>query len=234
MSVALVKTPAELAYDGLILPHSRLEDWKWTNLRTLVDRPYPPRVSVAAPDADVERLMRSSPFATLARARLVFVNGAFRRSAFDLARIGRRDRHPQRSPAEPADEEVIAMNAAFATDGVHISIKAGANIDAPIELVSLATAGPDRTIATRHTIELGARRLGDHHRDASGRGRLSHQQRGRITSGRECAARPRQARARSRARPSIWPMPWSRSAPRRRSRFHVDLGRARQPPERHL
>jgi Fe-S cluster assembly protein SufD len=110
---------------------------------------------VQALDPDVVRLMRSSPFATLARARLVFVNGHFDQAHSTLPASGdvtvtRNDRPPSRP-----DEEVMAMNAAFATDGIHISIRAGANIDAPIELVSLATAGPDRTIATRHMIELG-------------------------------------------------------------------------------
>ena len=47
MNVAVNKTPAELAYDGMLLPHPRLEDWKWTNLRVLIDRPYPPRVKVS-------------------------------------------------------------------------------------------------------------------------------------------------------------------------------------------
>ncbi|CAN5137420.1 Fe-S cluster assembly protein SufD [soil metagenome] len=156
MSVALVKTPAELAYDGLILPHPRLEDWKWTNLRTLVDRPYPPRLAVAAADADVTRLMRSSPFAALARARLVFVNGHFDEVRSTLPASGDVTASKNDRPPIASDEPVIAMNAAFATDGIRLEIKAGANIDTPIEIVSIATKGADRTIATRHVIDLGA------------------------------------------------------------------------------
>ena len=60
-------------------------------------------------------------------------------------------------PASPAsDEPVAAMNAAFAKDGLTLSVKSGANIDMPIELVFLATAGDARTIATRIAIEVGA------------------------------------------------------------------------------
>ena len=54
-----------------------MEDWRWTDLRQLIDRPYPPRQTVAAAPKDVERLLKSSPFAKVAGARIVFVNGHF-------------------------------------------------------------------------------------------------------------------------------------------------------------
>jgi Fe-S cluster assembly protein SufD len=53
-----------------------------------------------------------------------------------------------------SDEPVVAMNGAFATDGVVIEI--ASNIDAPVVLVMLATAGEARTIATRHAIKIAA------------------------------------------------------------------------------
>jgi Fe-S cluster assembly protein SufD len=56
----------------------------------------------------------------------------------------------------PSDEPVAAMNANFATDGLTLSIKAGANIDTPIELVFLVTAADARMIATRVAVEIGA------------------------------------------------------------------------------
>ena len=30
------------------LPHRRMEEWRWTDLRQLIDKPYPPRQQVAA------------------------------------------------------------------------------------------------------------------------------------------------------------------------------------------
>ena len=42
MNIAVNLTPAELALGGMMLPHARMEDWRWTNLRTLIDKPYPP------------------------------------------------------------------------------------------------------------------------------------------------------------------------------------------------
>ncbi len=57
MSTALMTTAAEQAL-GLALPHRRMEEWRWTDLRQMIDQPYPPRQSVAARDADVDRLLK--------------------------------------------------------------------------------------------------------------------------------------------------------------------------------
>ncbi|MGE3871865.1 MAG: Fe-S cluster assembly protein SufD [Parvibaculaceae bacterium] len=150
MNIAVNKTPAELAYDGMLLPHPRLEDWKWTNLRVLIDRPYPPRRKVAAQPKDIERLLRRDPLARLARTRIVFVNGAFEPSWSSLPPGGDVKVAQRLEPAAKADEPVLEMNQAFATDGVRVEI--ASNIDAPVALVMLATDAEARTIATRHEI----------------------------------------------------------------------------------
>jgi len=147
MSVALTRTAAELAYGGQLLPHPRMEDWKWTNLRTLIDRPYPPRLAVTAKSGDVERLIKSSPFAGVAATRMVFVNGEY-----DAA-------HSKRAMDEAAsqiaaDEPVLQMNAAFATGGARLQLSG--TVDTPVELLFIATAGEPRTIATRNVIEIAA------------------------------------------------------------------------------
>lgn len=150
MNIAVTKTPAELAYDGMLLPHARLEDWKWTNLRTLIDRPYPPRLKVEALPKDVERLLRQDPLGKLARTRIVFVNGAFDKALSHLPVGGDVKVTEHLAPADAADEPVLGMNAAFAMAGVHVEI--ASNIDAPVELVHVSTAAEPRTIATRHRI----------------------------------------------------------------------------------
>ncbi|MGE0242083.1 MAG: Fe-S cluster assembly protein SufD [Parvibaculaceae bacterium] len=152
MNIAVNKTPAELAYDGMLLPHPRLEDWKWTNLRVLIDRPYPPRMKVSASPKDVERLLKRDPLGKLARSRIVFVNGVFEPSWSSLPPGGDVKVTRQLQPVVASDEPVMAMNGAFATDGVVIEI--ASNIDAPVALVMLATAGEARTIATRHAIRV--------------------------------------------------------------------------------
>jgi Fe-S cluster assembly protein SufD len=150
MNIAVNKTEAELAYGGMLLPHPRLEDWKWTNLRTLVDRPYPPRVKVQANPKDIERLLKRDPLGKLARTRIVFVNGEFEPSWSSLPQGGAVKVSQRLAPQAVADEPVLEMNKAFATDGVHIEI--ASNIDAPVALVMLATDAEARTIATRNRV----------------------------------------------------------------------------------
>ena len=45
MSTAIARTAAEEAL-GFQLPNRRMEDWRWTDLRQLIDKPYPPRQQV--------------------------------------------------------------------------------------------------------------------------------------------------------------------------------------------
>jgi Fe-S cluster assembly protein SufD len=144
MNVALTKTPAETVY-GLALPHRRMEDWRWTDLRQLIDRPYPPRLDVGTKAAHVERLIKSSPFVKVAAARMVFVNGHYDAAHSKLAN-GTDAAHLA------ADEPVLQMNAAFATDGARLTLSGTA--DTPVELLFIATDAEPRTIATRNVIEV--------------------------------------------------------------------------------
>ncbi len=138
------KTAAELNY-GLSLPHRKMEDWRWTDLRQLVDRPYPPRQTVVAAPEDVERLLKLSPFAKVAGARIVFVNGHYSTEHSQL-------KNDIVTSAMTLDEPVITMNATFATDGA--CLKISGTTDTPIELLFLATSADARTIATRNVIEI--------------------------------------------------------------------------------
>ena len=104
MNIALTKTPAESAL-GLSLPHRRMEDWRWTDLRQQIDRPYPPRQQVNVGAKDVERLLKSSPFAAIAAARMVFVNGHYDAAHSKLANGAVTSRIA-------TDEPVLQMNAA--------------------------------------------------------------------------------------------------------------------------
>ena len=147
MNLAVTRTPAELAYGGELLPNPRMEDWKWTNLRTLIDRPYPPRQQVVAKAADVARLLKSSPFAKIAAARMVFVNGHYDAAHSKLANGIAQSR-------AAADEPVLKLNAAFATGGARLTLSGTA--DTPVELVFITTDAEPRTIATRNVIEVAS------------------------------------------------------------------------------
>jgi Fe-S cluster assembly protein SufD len=146
MNVQFVKTPAEEAI-GTTLPHARMEDWRWTNLRTLIDRPYPPRLAVVLKPGDAGQLLQASPFAAVAATRMVFVNGHLDAGLSKLA-------NGSAAAQAHKDEPVIAMNAAFADDGARLTFSGTA--DTPVELVFIATSAAPRTIATHNVIEIAA------------------------------------------------------------------------------
>jgi Fe-S cluster assembly protein SufD len=156
MNVAINLTPAELALGGMMLPHARMEDWRWTNLRTLIDRTYPPIRNVAVETRAVRRLLERSPVAKLASARLVFVNGTYAAAESRLSASGDIAIEFVLPPSSQSDEPLAKMNAALAIDGLTLKIKPGANLDLPIELVFIATAAEPRSVATRVAIEVGA------------------------------------------------------------------------------
>ena len=65
MSLSLPLTAAESALDGFRLPHRREEDWRWTDLRQLLDRAYPPAHGGNAPAALIDRLDKADVLAGL-------------------------------------------------------------------------------------------------------------------------------------------------------------------------
>lgn len=144
MTTALARTAAEEAL-GFQLPHRRMEEWRWTDLRQMIDKPYPPRQSVSPAAGEVERLLAASIFHGIAATRMVFVNGHY-----DAALSKRANDDVEAKAA--ADEPVLQMSAAFATDGARIRLEG--NTDTPIELVFIATDAAPRTIATRNVIEV--------------------------------------------------------------------------------
>ena len=73
MNAVIPKTAAEEAL-GIALPHRRMEEWKWTDLRRMLKTPYAPQ-AIAAAKADIERLIARSPFVRVKAKRIIFVNG---------------------------------------------------------------------------------------------------------------------------------------------------------------
>jgi len=67
------QTSAEQAL-GITLPSRRDEEWKWTDLKRLVDKAYVADAALIDPD-QIERLKSASPFAKLDLPRVVIVNG---------------------------------------------------------------------------------------------------------------------------------------------------------------
>ncbi|WP_409188959.1 Fe-S cluster assembly protein SufD [Bradyrhizobium sp. RDM4] len=170
-AVIAARREAFEAYERLGLPHRRIEEWKYTDLRALVGEVLP---LAASPDAAA--LSRAAD-AVKAHAiegahKLVLVDGVFAADLSDLNALGsevsvKTLREVLESKANPAaadllqtvsSDAVISLNAAMATDGVVISVADGAQPSAPIQLIHVATASSASTFTRSHLrIGKGAR-----------------------------------------------------------------------------
>jgi Fe-S cluster assembly protein SufD len=150
------------------LPHRRVEDWKYTDLRTLM-REAPGPAALAAPDAAAAALARADIFAEIDRARIVFVNGHFVPALSDMAGVEEAVEFAslgrfltqggtmlERSMVDPAESPVMALNLAFVRDGVLIRVREGARVPRPIEIVTVF-AGEEPGLQTlRNQVAVGA------------------------------------------------------------------------------
>jgi Fe-S cluster assembly protein SufD len=162
-----VRADAFGAFQAHGLPHRRIEEWKYTDLRALVSDVPPPAKS--APSATArEALNRADIFSSIKPARIVFVNGQFVPPLSDLAGVeqdiefaslGRflADGGAMLSRAlDPAEAPIYALNSAFVTDGAVLRIRDGATPKRPIEIVSLFAGSEPGLQTLRHQIAIGA------------------------------------------------------------------------------
>ncbi len=130
-------TAAETAL-GVSLPSRRDEDWKWTDLKRLIDKPY----AVSSPAADaktVERLIASAPLAALKLQRIVVVNGVLHSTPKSL-------NITNTAPAIEFEDPVLALNAKL--NAKSISLTFSGNVDQPVEILNIVT-GQGAAVASR-------------------------------------------------------------------------------------
>jgi Fe-S cluster assembly protein SufD len=147
--MALSKTPAEEAF-GVSLPHRRMEEWRWTDLRARLAKPYPPHQNVVVAIKDVERLIASSPFAKITNHRIVFVNGCLDQARSNFVGLTFELGVPSSSTV---DDPVIHLNSAIEPAG--LTLRFEAPMDVPVELIHITTSGAARAMALRNRIEVG-------------------------------------------------------------------------------
>jgi len=154
------------------LPHRRIEEWKYTDLRALMRdaKPLasPPDASAKARAKDAGRVLDD-----LDARRLVFVDGAFVPELSDLRELeaglvvgslaqALADGDPvvaaRLGKLAPANDAAVALNTALMGDGAVIRVASGATIERPLHLLFVASEKPAATF-TRSlvTIDHGAR-----------------------------------------------------------------------------
>ena len=200
-AVAEARKAAIGAFAALGLPHRRVEQWKYTDLRSALKEALAPavgdgaRASAADIDAALEELSGLDALSHRVRRRRC-TRLSFRRGPRLRGWRSCRWRQRCKSGARTADglfresaigqEAVIALNTAFMTDGAVVRLADGAKLDKPLLLV-FARAGKEG--APRHH----AQRHRDRRRRACDRDRGAR-------GARRCRAGPGQYAERRRAR----------------------------------
>jgi Fe-S cluster assembly protein SufD len=157
------------------LPHRRVEEWKYTDLRALM-RDAKPLASAPDEAAKARAKEAGGLLSDIECRRLVFVDGAFVLELSDLAALepglSVQPMSQALAKGDPlvtkhlgkvvaTDDAAVALNTAFMGDGAVIRVSAGAAVERPIHLVFAATGDRPAALFTRSlvVVEKGARAM---------------------------------------------------------------------------
>ena len=156
-----IRRKAFEAFERAGLPHRRLEEWKYTDLRALMREVLP---LAGIPDAIT--LERARPALALSRiedaTRLVLVDGVFAPTLSDAMENGVSVRTLREALEKGGvdllsagtPDAMISLNAALATDGVVVDVADGVALARPIQIVHLTTA-VSASVVTRSQFKVG-------------------------------------------------------------------------------
>lgn len=149
------------------LPHRRVEEYKYSDLRAFL-KSAAPLAAAADKAAAKAALDGQDSYGDLDRFRIVIANGTFMAELSDTdalsaegvtladltdALASEGGAQLLASPKTGPNDGVVALNTAFVQGGVVITVKAGAEVSKPVELVQVATSTGAQV--TRNRILLG-------------------------------------------------------------------------------
>ncbi len=160
-------------YSSAGLPHRRIEEWKYTDLRALLRDAYPPAPALAEALTGEDVLAALGPvLAGLDCHRLVIVNGQFRLELSDAGglegkgevfslgdALGDPSHWLKQTLAQvnpPLNDTVVALNTALMTGGVAMRIADKAELGKPVHIVHMLTSGEAMSVTTRNVVVVGA------------------------------------------------------------------------------
>ena len=168
-----VRASREAALDAFTLlgvPHRRVEEWKYTDLRALMPEVHPlgGLDEAAAADVSIEAAAGKS-LAHLDAYRIVFVNGRFRGDLSTIKDVAGVTFEPLRqilveggAPAEAAAklplrqrDVTAALSTAFATDGCILSVAPKTALAKPIHLIVISSGEKPHLFALQHAVSIG-------------------------------------------------------------------------------
>ena len=161
-------------FDAQGLPHRRIEEWKYTDLRALM-RDAKPLASAPSAAAKARAKNTGHLLAAMDARRLVFIDGVFVAELSDLSGLEKgltirsmADALTAGDPllaahlgnvAPPDGDGAVALNTALMADGAVIRVAAGSTVERPIHLVFTAAGDKPASVFVRSlvVIEQGAR-----------------------------------------------------------------------------
>ncbi|MDP1583016.1 MAG: Fe-S cluster assembly protein SufD [Bradyrhizobium sp.] len=166
--VADLRRQALEAHERLGLPHRRIEDWKYTDLRVLMREVLP---LAGAPDAAaLKRAAAALKLHAIAGARrVVLVDGVFAPSLSETSDLGKdigiRTLHEVLEAGDAAlqaqlfspdnSDAMVALNSAMMTDGIVIEVADNAVVPRPLHIVHIASGAAPAAMFTRSLIRIG-------------------------------------------------------------------------------
>jgi Fe-S cluster assembly protein SufD len=169
-SVAALREDAFKRFDALGLPHRRVEEWKYTDLRALMRDATP---LASPPDAAAKQHAKDAGkmFGGVDCRRLVFVDGVFVPELCDLTpepglAVGSMAEALAKGDPLAADvgktvetaDVAVALNTALMGDGAVIRVAAGTVLKRPVQLVFASSGGQPSSAFIRSlvVVEKGA------------------------------------------------------------------------------
>jgi Fe-S cluster assembly protein SufD len=156
------------------LPHRRIEEWKYTDLRALMRDAKP---LAAPPDAAAKARAKAAGalLGDVETRRLVFIDGVFVAELSDIANLesglsinslaaalteGDATVTGHLGKLAPAGDVAVALNTALMGDGAVIRIAAGSTTERPLHLLFVASASPAANfVRSLVVVEAGARAM---------------------------------------------------------------------------
>ena len=151
------------AFNSHGLPHRRIEDYKYTDLRAALKEAYPPALADTSKTTIADVIVALGPLAHVDAYRMTFVNGFYRADLSDLDGAEAIEVSPLdtgfgsvQTALAPADgvayDATVALNSAFVTGGAHVTASEDAKPGKPLLLAFVRSSKEPVAVTVRNVV----------------------------------------------------------------------------------
>lgn len=152
------------------LPHRRIEEWKYTDLRNIMKDVQPAAIGDETKVTIADVIVALGAVGRIdAAPRFVMVNGRYRKELSNLAGLDAISVTPLSDALTSAaggpafimggddrgSNALLALNAAYVTDGAIVDVAAGAKLQAPLLIVHVRSGNEAKLATARNIIRVG-------------------------------------------------------------------------------